>query len=204
MLGLRSVFRLSNGHTTAQCAFRQPCLLIGMFLILAIPCAAVEPSIKLAEPSKLAYRCGNAYTDNEEDAKARGCKLVSADPSVLEQLGAYGRYREIAANKNLKIFIDQSKAVKEGLLLKSWSILSYNKPQAMSGNDTYQSVQSLEYYDCTTRNSGTKRQVYYKDKIAQGEVVGSIDLTLKLAQDPPMSMGELVIQHLCESSSFGR
>lgn len=158
---------------------------------------SAEVSIKLREPSKTAFRCGNAYTDNEEEAKAHGCKLVSADPSVLEQLNAQGRYREVAANQNLKIFVDISKTVKEGFLLKSWSVLSYNRPQAMSSGDTYQSVQSLEYYDCNARTSATKRQVYYKDKIAQGEVVGSIDLPFKFEQDPPGSMGELVLRTVC-------
>ena len=173
-------------------------LLAGLPLTCAVQQAKADTAIKLPEPSKLAYRCGNAFTDNEEEAKARGCKQVSADPTLLEQLSPYGRYREVAANNNLKIFIDKSKVVKEGKLLKSWSILSYNKPQPMSDSDRYQSVQSLEYYDCDSRTSATKRQVYYKDKITQGEVVGSIDLPFKFEQDPPLSMGELVIQHLCE------
>ncbi len=184
---------------TPTCAGRTLTAYLAFFLVLSLSpnnCLA-ESSIKLAEPSKRAYRCGNAYTDSEEEAKAHGCKLVSADPSVLEQLNAHGRYREIAANQNLKIFVDTSKTVKEGLLLKSWSVLSYNRPQAISSSDSYQSVQSLEYYDCNARTSATKRQVYYKDKIAQGEVVGSIDLPFKFEQDPPGSMGELLIKRMC-------
>ncbi|MBP8019491.1 MAG: hypothetical protein KAY82_05590 [Hylemonella sp.] len=160
--------------------------------------ALAETSIKLAEPSKLAYRCGNAFTDNEEEARARGCKLVSADPSIQEQLSPYGRYREVAANHNLRIFVDKSKAVKEGKLLKAWTILSYHRPQPMASQEVYQSVQSFEYYDCDARTSATKRQVYYKDRIAQGEVIGSLDLTFKFEQDPPGSMGALVMQSVCE------
>ncbi|MBK7655561.1 MAG: hypothetical protein IPJ18_11100 [Betaproteobacteria bacterium] len=171
--------------------------LAGLGLGLIVGTAPAEPLIKLAEPSKLAYRCGNTYTDSEEEARSRGCKLVSADPSVLEQLNVTGRYREIAANSNLKIFIDKSKTGRDGKLLKSWSVLSYHKPQPMSGSDTFQSVQSLEYYDCANHTSATKRQVYYKDKITQGEVVGSVDLAFKFEQDPPGSMGELVMQYLC-------
>jgi hypothetical protein len=154
-------------------------------VIFAAQRANAEASIKLAEPSKTAYRCGNTYTDNEEEAKVRGCKLVSADPSVQDQLTTYGHYREIAGNKSLKIFVDKSKVVKEGLLLKSWSVLSYNKPQPLPNSGSHQSVQSLEYYDCDARASATKRQVYYKDKIAHGVVMGSIDLGLKLEQAPP-------------------
>lgn len=105
------------------------------------------------------------------------------------------RWTRIFSDADRSVYLDTSSIREQGKYLKAWTLLS-NK----NWNGRFNSVVSLDYFDCATRRRAVKQQSYHPDVDGVENEVGHSffeDDKLQFRDAAPTSASENMLTVVC-------
>ena len=95
-------------------------------------------------------------------------------------------------------FYDATLISKAGSVIKLWTLTNYPSPVTNLEGKQLLSEKALTTVDCDTRKSGSEKVLKYSRKNAEGDLVSSMDTSLRLVPVRKGSSDELMVQKLCQ------
>lgn len=163
--------------------------------IIVFLAICVMSNIALAQ--ERIYKCENEFTNSVPNAEMLGCKLMEAGKPDLRQ------WRMIQSVEKVDVYVDRKPAIKDGMMLKSWSLWVYKDGRTTRQGESYLSAKQLNIFNCRSRTSATRQSVSYPDIAGRGTPVNSFSLSdgdIQFEDSIPNSLGEALVDAACGKS----
>lgn len=159
------------------------------------------------------YRCssnegGSEYVNNANDAQRRGCLLLKGkeasvtDPVVdLSSVTVSAEWRLVGKTDTQSVFIRRGPMMREGNFLKSWTLWVFQGQRLLRDGVAYNSLKSLDLYDCKNNTFAIRQSVYYLNVAGEGNPVRSITYNAQestFEDYVPGTIGEKVFETVCK------
>ena len=110
--------------------------------------------------------------------------------------GAIAGWTEVNSDGMGTQYVDLSKTIRNGSLVKIWTAVDYNEPRKMLEKN-FRSIVFQEEYDCDNELRRTLFVVAYAGQMAEGTAVLSDPQVTNWQPTPPGSSGEMFLRIAC-------
>ena len=149
------------------------------------------------------YKCGSTFTNDKEEAKAKGCVKMEKDvPPVKPGISASplgAEWEMIAQNGANQVFLHRPSVLPQEGYLKAWTVAVYPAGGSLNGL-AYRSTHTLAYYNCKRMTVARKLTTYHPDTAAQSPAIlqdAVEELALNFGRALPGSVEQAALKAVC-------